>query len=610
MLRLLRSLLLTLLLLTTLASGQSSGRRVALLVGNQAYATGGLRFPSQDVAQLRGALQGIGFASADIAVVADADQKRLRRALAEFGERARGAEVAFFYYSGHATQARGQNWLVPIGADIRKEADYELEAVSAQAALTQLQEAAPRLSVVVLDACRDNPVAFSRSGTKGLARMEAGAATVLAFATAPNTTAADNGLYARTLAAELRRPGVEILDVFRNTGAVVRAATRGEQAPRVGEVDLPTRFYLAGLQPESVPNPVVAPVAPSAVTGLDLGDLQREVDARAAREREQVDRAARVQADFDRVKGLASGDPRLGVQAWERFLGAYDRADTAASAATLAAARVALAEARDSLAQPLNWAQAPEAVRKYKPPTWEQLKAWFGLKDDEWDHMQRYVAAVGDARRSRKFGFEFVSDFGGYRSTKMAYFFPLRADCHIKLTDRMWEVLRCGGVSRLRADGKPSEAFSWITELRDPDVDELADGARQRTLQQMLEKGTPTSRADTVCVTGAAVAASALDPRLPGRAWPRRCDVDRSSLKGDGRKGKDSFVTYYLEGLGVDLSEMAEGLVGDARSEPATPRPPGTNLVFFLPNEGQRQFMTSDLVGIYSGVKWFAPRDP
>lgn len=313
-------LLLTVLTLLAPGSVLAQARRVALLIGNQAYPVGALRFPLQDVATLRSALLGIGFREADVQVLSNADQRAMKRALSAFGDRARGAEVAFLYYSGHGAQARGQNWLIPIGADVRKEADYEIEAVSAQAALSQLQEAAPGLSVVVLDACRDNPSAVTKSGTKGLGRMDAGAGTVLAFATAPNATAADNGVYARLLAVQLRKPGQEILDVFRNTGAEVRAATKGEQAPRVSEVDLPQRYYLAGAAARSAPGTVVS--EPVSQGELDLADLQRQAQVHAERERLASATLARMQGDFAQVSAF-SGPSALQAQAWERFLAAW-----------------------------------------------------------------------------------------------------------------------------------------------------------------------------------------------------------------------------------------------------------------------------------------------
>lgn len=305
--------LLLILLLTLLswpAAHAQPARRVALLIGNQAYAVGALRYPTQDVATMREALLATGFKPDDVAVLHNADQKTLRRAVQQFGQRARGAEVALVYYSGHATQALGQNWLIPIGAEVHGEADYELESVSVQSLLTQLQVAAPKVGILVLDACRDNPVAVTRSGTKGLGRMDAGAGMLVAFATAPNDTAADNGLYAKVLAAQLRRPGLELLDVFRNTTAEVRRATNGRQVPRVSEVTLDERFYLAG--------PYEPSARPGAANGVSMDDLQREDATR----REWGQWQASMKADFDKVNAF-SGSNDLQLKAWERFASAW-----------------------------------------------------------------------------------------------------------------------------------------------------------------------------------------------------------------------------------------------------------------------------------------------
>lgn len=221
-------------------------KRVALLVANHSYEVGRLTYPPQDVAVMRKALIEIGFDARDIVTVTDADRRALSLAIQDLGRRAAGAQVSLLYYSGHATQARGQNWLVPIGASIQTEAGYEIEAVSAQAAVAQLEAANPAVSIVILDACRDNPLAFSKTATKGLTRMTVGDRTLLAYATAPYRTANDNGLYAKVLAAQLVRPGLELLEVFRNTSAEVRRITQGAQVPRVSEVSLDKPVYLAG----------------------------------------------------------------------------------------------------------------------------------------------------------------------------------------------------------------------------------------------------------------------------------------------------------------------------------------------------------------------------
>lgn len=233
----------------------AQAQRVALLIGNHSYALAPLRNPPNDVREMEGALTALGF---KVQKVLDANQNQMKRALRDFGTSAQGAEIALLYYSGHGTQVAGENYLLPIGATVDKEADYEVEAVSANAALRQIAGARPRAAVVILDACRDNPHASAtRSTAKGLVRMDAPTGTAIAFATAPNTTASDDGHFARVLAAQLRKPGQELFDVFRNTITEVRLLSNQKQEPRVSEWSITDRIYLAGM----VQAPTSAPVA-------------------------------------------------------------------------------------------------------------------------------------------------------------------------------------------------------------------------------------------------------------------------------------------------------------------------------------------------------------
>lgn len=219
-------------------------QRVALLIGNASYNVGRLSNPPSDVREMESALKAVGFT---VQTVLNANQNAMKRAVRDFGSLAQGADIAFLYYSGHGTQVQGENYLIPVQANIDKEADYEVEAVSANAIMRQLAGARPKAAIVVLDACRDNPLAATtRTTSKGLSRMDAPTGTMIAFSTAPNTTATDDGIYARTLARQIRTPGLEIVDVFRNTTAEVRKATGGKQEPRLSEMSITDRIYLSG----------------------------------------------------------------------------------------------------------------------------------------------------------------------------------------------------------------------------------------------------------------------------------------------------------------------------------------------------------------------------
>jgi formylglycine-generating enzyme required for sulfatase activity len=217
--------------LCTAPAQAQSGRRVALLIGNAAY-TGGmpaLSYPLQDVSVLEQSLKRLNF---EVQVVRNADQRAMGRAIRDFGTSAREAQVALVYYSGHGMQARDENYLIPVGASVETEGDLEIEAVSLRALMRQIEDARPRTAVVVLDACRDNPVAArTKSGTKGLSRVQNPPNnTLVVFAALPGTTATDNGVFAKELASRIVEPNVGIRTVFDKVGQAVRQATNQRQA--------------------------------------------------------------------------------------------------------------------------------------------------------------------------------------------------------------------------------------------------------------------------------------------------------------------------------------------------------------------------------------------
>jgi uncharacterized caspase-like protein len=161
----------------------------------------------------------------------------MKRALREFRADLRRGGVGLFYYAGHGVQSKGRNYLIPIGADIQTESDIEDESVDANLILAYMEEAASRVSIVILDACRNNPfVRGSRSAARGLAVMETVAkGTFIAYATAPGSTAFDgdgrNGLYTKHLLASLKNPDSDIERVFKRVRTSVAEETKNLQIP-------------------------------------------------------------------------------------------------------------------------------------------------------------------------------------------------------------------------------------------------------------------------------------------------------------------------------------------------------------------------------------------
>lgn len=243
--------------------------RLALIIGNSEYGSemGRLPNPANDAKLMSDALKSVGF---ETITLIDADQKSLKRAISDFGQKLTemGSEATgLFFYAGHGLQVKGTNYLVPVKADIRTEADVDLEAVSADTVLAQMEYAGARVNIVILDACRNNPLARGfRSGTRGLAKMDAPKGSFIAYSTAPGDVAADgtgtNSPYTKALAASIRTPGKGIEEMFREVRGQVLASTGQAQTPWESS-SLTAPFYFQAAE-SSTFQTASAPDAPQA----------------------------------------------------------------------------------------------------------------------------------------------------------------------------------------------------------------------------------------------------------------------------------------------------------------------------------------------------------
>ena len=235
-------------------------KRVALLIGNSNYATSPLKNPTNDATDMAGLLKKLGF---DVTYKLNADMKTMVQAVNDFGEKLKGADVGLFYFAGHGMQIKGRNFLIPVDAKLGSETDVEYEAVDAGRVLGKMESAGNKLNIVILDACRDNPFARSfRSVQKGLAQMDAPTGSLIAYATAPGSVAADgsgrNGVYTEYLLRNLSQPGMNVEKVFKNVRIGVQDATRKQQTPWESS-SLTGEFYFAGPAPTAAPAPAPAP---------------------------------------------------------------------------------------------------------------------------------------------------------------------------------------------------------------------------------------------------------------------------------------------------------------------------------------------------------------
>jgi TonB family protein len=244
------------------------GPRVALVVGNAAYADRPLRNPVNDARLMQSTLVELGF---QVKLAANADRRALLDALRDFESSARDAEVALFYFAGHGAQVSGNNFLLPVGSLIQGEADVADEAIDAATVLRRIEATRARVGLVILDACRDNPYPGStRSGGRGLARMSAPTGTIVAYATAPGSTADDgsgsHGVYTGALARHLLVPGLDIKEVFDRAAQEVERVTEGRQKPRE-EIGLRGRFVLREAAPVQAVAAAATVPAPSGQVG-------------------------------------------------------------------------------------------------------------------------------------------------------------------------------------------------------------------------------------------------------------------------------------------------------------------------------------------------------
>lgn len=206
-----------------------AGRRLALVVGIDSYPRSPLLNARNDARAMAATLRDLGFT---VTMLEDASRNQMVTTLATFSDMLRPDDVGFLFYAGHGLQIDGENYLVPADFDATSATAARLGTLPVgelQAALSRA-----RVSVLVLDACRNNPFASTRGG-RGLAAMEA-RGSLVAFATGAGQTASDNpaagnGLFTQQLLATLREPNLPLRDVFYRVRQRVYDATNGQQFP-------------------------------------------------------------------------------------------------------------------------------------------------------------------------------------------------------------------------------------------------------------------------------------------------------------------------------------------------------------------------------------------
>jgi uncharacterized caspase-like protein len=227
------ALVLSLLAPSVASQDAPKAKRLALVIGNSAYKDAPLPNPLNDADDMEKALKESGFV---VIKRKNATLREMHLALREFGDRLDRQGTGLFYFAGHGMQVRGRNYLIPVDADIAREDEVAFTSMDLGAVMDKLDSAKNPVNLVILDACRNNPFGTKLQATaKGLAQVDAPPGTLIAFATAPGSTAADggarNGLYTHHLVKQMEKPGAAVEEVFKAVRAGVRADSKNLQIP-------------------------------------------------------------------------------------------------------------------------------------------------------------------------------------------------------------------------------------------------------------------------------------------------------------------------------------------------------------------------------------------
>ncbi len=256
-----------------ISGSAASERRVALVIGNSSYtAVTALKNPKNDAQDMAATLSDLGY---EVVVELDTSQSEMLRALRDFQQDARTSAVAIVYFAGHGIEVEKQNYLIPTDARLQSDLDIPFETIPLDNVVFAASGAS-ELSLVILDACRNNPFANQMAGGtrsigRGLASVEPKLNTVVAYAAKAGTVAYDgddrNSPYTEALLHALKTPNLEIGLFLRSVRDRVHGLTGGQQEPFwYGSLSSRKLFLNASapVEPKQTPQaePALAPDAP------------------------------------------------------------------------------------------------------------------------------------------------------------------------------------------------------------------------------------------------------------------------------------------------------------------------------------------------------------
>ncbi len=375
------------------AALSTEGRRVALVLGNSNYAnTISLPNTANDARAMTAALTRLGF---DVVSGVDQSHAQMNQSMKTFARKLVGADVALFYYAGHGMQVSGANYLVPVDAELAQETDLQFEAVKVTTIVDRLMLPA-KVKIVILDSCRDNPLAVSlarsmspltrstAAPSAGLSAMSTSATgTLVAFATAPGHVAldgtGDHSPFTAALLEHIETPGLDIDVMMKRVRGHVAKATDERQQPWTNSA-LNGEFFLkpgqvASLQPAA---PQLASGGQSAVSTPPTTTLSADTLA-------QIDVASWNAADRG-GRGLKAD--------YENYLTKHPTGIFAAQARKQIARLNGNSAAASTRTASLGGVAKLPATNSGPAATQESERA-LGWSRNEWRRLQRQLTSVG-----------------------------------------------------------------------------------------------------------------------------------------------------------------------------------------------------------------------
>ncbi|MBI1786852.1 MAG: tetratricopeptide repeat protein [Acidobacteria bacterium] len=360
------------------------GKRLALVIGNKSYLKQPLVNPVNDAIDMKAALEPLGF---QVDLVRDASLKEMNDVTQSFTRKLREGDVALFYYSGHGLQIDSENLLVPVDFSGRTEPEVKRACFRFDGVKEMLERSPAALSILIMDACRNNPLRHTRDLVLGLAPVEAGLGSYLAFAASPGQVAADNpternGLFTKHLLEALRRT-TPLSQIFRQVRDAVYEASSRSQLPFVHDQVIGDFYFRSPPVAVRAAREAGADASRGTEKLLERGKLLYH-QGRCEEAFSLFEQSLRQSAEnpfAHNATGVACMCLRRNAQAVDRFSMAI-QLDPNFAAAYLNRGLVYQALAKYELAvQDFTWAieQEPQNALFY----WRRAKAHFGLRHYE-----------------------------------------------------------------------------------------------------------------------------------------------------------------------------------------------------------------------------------